>query len=236
MPADSPRGRTFGNFILAQRQPIGWLLVAITVFMSYWAVHVPIATKFEDLFPLDHPNTTLYRKFRIQYGGALTLAILLRVDQGDIFNFKTLQAIQDINHEVDILPGVNHNEVMSLASYRVIYARASPGLLTSSPFMYPKIPANQAELKALKDNVRAHQGQLAGLVTGDLKGTLIIASFNDSGVDYETLFDDVQTIIRKHQDANTHFYVSGAVMFAAWGYHYLPLLAKIFAASFGLMV
>ena len=122
MPADSPRGRTFGNFILAQRQPIGWLLVAITVFMSYWAVHVPIATKFEDLFPLDHPNTTLYRQYRIQYGGALTLAILLRVDQGDIFNFKTLQAIQDINHEVDILPGVNHNEVMSLASYRVIYA------------------------------------------------------------------------------------------------------------------
>ena len=93
----------------------------MTAFMGYWAIRVPIATRFEDLFPSGHPNTMLYRKYRLHYGRALTLAMLLRVDQGDIFNLKTLRTIQNINHEVDILPGVNHNEVFSLASYRVIY-------------------------------------------------------------------------------------------------------------------
>lgn len=134
----------------------------------------------------------LYRKYRKQYGGALTLALLLRVEHGDIFNFKTLKTIQDINHEVDILEGINHNEVFSLASFRVFYTKASPGMLTIMPFMYPKIPANAVELTALNDNVRAHQQQLAGLVTGDHKGALIIASFNEGGLDYNTIFNAVQ--------------------------------------------
>jgi uncharacterized protein len=198
MNADSPKpSPNFGAYILAHRKSIGLLLVAMTAFMGYWAIRVPIATRFEDLFPSSHPNTMLYRKYRLHYGRALTLAVLLRVDQGDIFNFKTLQTIQDINHEVDILPGVNHNEVFSLASYRVIYAFASPGTLTFLPFMYPKIPANQAAVDELTDNVRVHQQLLSGLVTSDHKGALIIASFNEGSLDYKVLFDGVQEIIRK---------------------------------------
>lgn len=236
MSADSPRGRAFGHFILTHRHALGALLVAITLVMGYWAVRVPIATRFEDLFPSSHPNVMLYRQHRAQYGRALTLALLLRVNEGDIFNFKTLKTIQDLNHEVDILPGVNHNEVYSLASYRVFYATASPGTLTISPFMYPKIPANQAQLDALKDTVRSHQLQLAGVVTSDLKGALVIATFNEGSLDYKALFDSVQEIVRKYQDSNTRIYASGPVMFYGWGYHYLPLLERISAVSFGLMI
>jgi predicted RND superfamily exporter protein len=232
----SESGPNFGSIVLTNRKLVGWLLIAATAAMGYWAVRVPIATRFEDLFPSGHPNTMLYRQHRAQYGRALTLALLLRVDQGDIFNFKTLKTIQDINHEVDILPGVNHNEVFSLAAYRVFYARATPGTITISPFMAPRIPGNQAELDALKDNVRAHQLQLAGIVTSDLKGALIIASFNEGSLDYQALFDGAQEILRKYQDSNTRIHASGPVMFYGWGYHYLPLLQKIFAASFGLIL
>jgi predicted RND superfamily exporter protein len=78
----SDRGGTYGHYIVAYRLPIAVLIIAITAFMSYWAIRVPIATRFEDLFPAGHPNTMLYRKYRKQYGGALTLALLLRVEQG----------------------------------------------------------------------------------------------------------------------------------------------------------
>ena len=110
------------------------ILAGITVFMAYWALHVPIATRFEDLFPAKDPNVRLYREYRRQYGGAQTLVLMLRVHDGDIFNMKTLGAIQDLTRKVDILPGVNHNEVFSLASYRVVYARAIPGALVSRPY------------------------------------------------------------------------------------------------------
>ena len=71
--------QSFGRYILDYRKPIGLLLIGITVFMSYWAIHLPIATRFEDLFPANHPNTLLYRQFRRQYGGAQTLVLMVRV-------------------------------------------------------------------------------------------------------------------------------------------------------------
>jgi len=226
----------FGHQVLRLRQPIGWLLIVITVLMGYWAIHVPIATRFEDFFPAGHPNTLLYREFRTQYGGAQTLVLMLRVRRGNIFNFRTLHDIQDLTRAVDALPGVNHNEVFSLASYRLIYARALPGALVSTPYMYPKVPDTQDQLDDLRNTVLAHREQLAGYVTLDQKGALIIASFNERGLDYRAVFDGVQGIVRKHQNDNTRIYASGAVQFSGWGYHYLPRIQIIFAASIGLML
>lgn len=232
----SEKPQRFGNFLLCFRREIGWLLIAITVFMGYWAVHVPIATRFEDLFPANHPNTVLYRTLRVHYGGAQTLVLMLRVKNDDIFNFKTLHDIQDMTNQVNALPGVNHNEVFSLASYRVLYARALPGALVSTPFMFPKVPQTQAELNDLKNIVLTHREQLAAYVTPDLKGALVIASFNDLGVDYKAAFDAVQALIRQHEDSNTTIYASGAVMFAGWGYHYLARIQTIFLLAVALML
>jgi uncharacterized protein len=234
--AGGEQNRGIGAFILPQRAPVGIVLIASTLFMAFWAAHVPIATRFEDLFPARHPNTLLYRQFRRQYGGAQQLVLMLRVRQGDIFNFRTLRAIQDLTRAVDKLPGVNHNEVFSLASYRVLYARAEPGALVSAPFMYPDVPHTPQQLDDLKGIVRAHRQQLAGLVARDERGAVVIASFNDTGFDYGALFDGVQRIIREHEDRNTRIYASGAAMFAAWGYHYLARIGMTFALSAALMV
>lgn len=228
--------RTFGNLVLAWRKPLAAILLAITLVMLYGATKVPIATRFEDFFPSNNPNVILYRQYRRHYGGAQTLVLMLRVKHGDIYNFKTLQTIQDVTRAIDKLPGVDHNEVFSLASYRLLYAKALPGALVSSPFMYPLIPRNAAELAELRNAVMTHRKEVAGYVTSDDKGALIIAAFNEGGMDYQALFDGVQGLIAKYRDANTRFYASGAVMFAAWGYHYLPRLALIFLASIAIML
>jgi predicted RND superfamily exporter protein len=228
--------RSFARYILDFRKPIGLLLIGITIFMAYWAIHLPIATRFEDLFPATHPNTLLYREFRRQYGGAQTLVLMVRVKTGDIFNFKTLHDIQDITADVDKLYGVNHNEVFSLASYRVVHAQALPGELVSTPFMYPKVPETAAQIDDLKTLVHANREQLAAWVTQDDKGALIIASFKDQGLDYKALFDGVQEIVHKYQDSNTEIYASGAVMFSGWGYHYLARIQMIFVLSAVLML
>src|SRR5712692_7116569 len=139
-----------GKYILQYRAPIGLTLIAINAFMALWAARVQIGTKFENFFPANHPDTLLYRQFQYQYGGAQTLLLMLRVKDGDIFNYKTLHKIQDITGEVNILPGVDHNQVFSLASYRVAFTRALPGALISTCFMYPTVPATPQELDQLK--------------------------------------------------------------------------------------
>ena len=234
--ANSSKARGFGRWILQYRALIGAALLIITLAMGYWASRVKASSQFEDLFPAHHPNTVLYREYRQQYGGAQTLVVMMRLKHGDIFNHKSLQAIQDMTRQIDALPGVNHNEVFSLASYRLLYARAVPGGLVSSPFMYPKVPSTQAGINDLRNVVSSHREQLAGFVTPDDRGAMILASFSDQALDYKTIFDGVQHMIDKYSDSNTTIYASGAVMFAAWGYHYLGRLSLIFVSSILLMI
>ena len=225
-----------GRYILQYRAPIGLLLIAITAYMAFWAARVQIATKFENFFPANHEDTKLYRQYQNWYGGAQTLLLMLRVKEGDIFTFQTLHKIQDITRDVNILPGVDHNEIFSLASYRVAYSRALPGAIVSTNFMYPKVPGTQAELDELRRTVMAHREPVAGLITYDNKGALVTASFNENGLDYKELFDDIQGIINKYSDGNTEIYVAGQPIVSGWGYNYLPRIRAIFALSIVLML
>jgi predicted RND superfamily exporter protein len=64
------RNLGLGAYIVEQRSRIGLILIAITAFMAYEAAHVKIATRFENFFPANHPDTLLYRKYQNYYGGA----------------------------------------------------------------------------------------------------------------------------------------------------------------------
>jgi uncharacterized protein len=225
----------FGDFILRHRGFIGILLLAITALMAWNAAHVKAATKFEDLFPASHPNVKLYEQYQFHYGGAQTLVILMRVRQGDVFNFNSLQKILKLQNAVNGLPAVDHNEVFSLASYRVAYTEAVPGGLVSKCFMYPRLPNTQPELDELKHLVHTHRDRVAGLVTGDDRGALVTAAFNP-GIDYGELFNDIQALVRRYSDANTDIYIAGLPVIVGYGYYYFGVIAAIFLASIALML
>lgn len=216
-----------GRTVLRYRLLIGMILVLSTAFMAYEASKVTIGTRFVDFFPQSAPNVQLYRRFR-RYGGAQTLAVMIHVRHGDIFNHATLKKIQDINFAVDRLPGVNHQEVFSLASYRVAYAEAVAGGLNTKPYMYPKVPATPAEINALKMHVFAHREQLSNIVSPDFKNTLVTASFNEAGLNYKELFNDIEMIVKQYQNPNTVIYVAGEPVVRGYGYHYFPDIVSIF--------
>ncbi|HKV56422.1 MAG TPA: MMPL family transporter [Candidatus Binataceae bacterium] len=232
----SHRTLALGRYIIEHRLPIGLILIIITAFMGYWAAKVKIATRFEDFFPAQHGNTLLYRKYERHYGSAQTLLLMLRVKKGDIFNSETLQKIQDITREVNILPGIDHNEVFSLASYRVGFATALPGAIVTSTFMYPDVPTTAKRLETLRHNVDMHREVIAGLLTDDNRGALVTATFGTDDLNYKTLFDDIQKIVHKYSDANTEIFVAGQPIVSGWGYSYLPRITSIFVASIVLML
>src|SRR5579859_7655177 len=134
-----------GEVVVRFRAAIGAMLIAATLVMAYFAAQVNISTRFIDFFPAEHHNVILSERFH-QFGGAQTLVLMLQVKKGDIFNLPTLRKVQEISKEVDWLPGVNHQEVFSLSSYRVAFAQAVPGGLNVKPFMYPSVPETAEEV------------------------------------------------------------------------------------------
>ncbi|HEV3114950.1 MAG TPA: hypothetical protein VGY99_31070, partial [Candidatus Binataceae bacterium] len=219
-----------GEVVLRFRRGIGAVLIAATLFMAYAAAKVNISNRFIDFFPAEHKNVILAKRFH-EFGGAQTLVLMLQVKQGDIFNLDTLRKIQEISKEVDWLPGVNHQEVFSLSSYRVAYAQAVPGGLNVKPFMYPSAPEDEGEIEALKQRIFAHREQLRHLISDDNKSTLITASFNEDGLDYKELFKRIGHIVAKNQDARHDIYIAGEPVVRGYDYHYLPAILSIFVLA-----
>jgi predicted RND superfamily exporter protein len=214
---------------------IGALLIAATLFMAFAAAKVNISNRFIDFFPAEHNNVVLAKRFR-EFGGSQTLVLMLQVKHGDIFNLDTLRKIQEISKEVDWLPGVNHQEVFSLSSYRIAYAQAVPGGLNVKPFMYPSVPETQEEIEALKQRIFAHREQLRHLISDDNKSTQIIASFNDDGLDYRELFARIRRIVTTNQDSRHDIYIAGEPVVRGYDYYYLPAITAIFVMACLIMV
>ncbi|MBV8054252.1 MAG: MMPL family transporter [Deltaproteobacteria bacterium] len=225
-----------GKTILRFRAPIGIFLVAVTIFMAYWATRVQIGTRFVDFFPSYHHYILLNSKYARSFGGAEGLQIMVRVKQGNIFNRATLLKIQELNREMDSLPGVNHEEVFSLASFRVSYVQALSGALVTQPYMFPDVPKTAEGIAALKSNVIAHWDALRQLVSADYKSAMITASFNDAAIDYRQFFNQVQQIVQKNQDDNHLIFVAGEPMTRGWGYYYIWQIVAIIIISLAVIV
>ncbi len=224
-----------GDFVLRFRAIIGGVLLAISAAAVYYCSQVTIRTNFDDFFPSYHPNVQLYEKWH-RYGGAQTLSVMIQVKHGDIFNYDTLSKIQGIQRDVDKLPGVDHNEVLSIASYRVSFSETTPGSLTIKPFMFPEVPKTQAGIEALRNHVMANRANISQYVSADNKSALVTASFNERGLDYRRLFYQVRDIVNRYQDANNDIFVSGEPMVRGYGYYYTPVLIVLFVAALGVMV
>src|SRR5216683_1888191 len=224
-----------GDFVLRFRAIIGAILLAISAVAIYYCSQVTIRTNFDDFFPSYHPNVQLYQKWH-RYGGAQTLSVMVQVRQGDIFNYDTLRKIQGIQRDVDKLPGVDHNEVLSIASYRVSFSETTPGSLTIKPFMFPEVPKTKDGIDALRKNVMANRANITQYVNADNKSALVSASFNERGLDYRQLFYQVRDIVKTYEDANNQIFVSGEPMVRGYGYYYTPVLIILFVSALGVMI
>ncbi len=224
-----------GDFVIRFRAIIGAVLLGISAVAIYYCTRVTIRTNFDDFFPSYHPDVQLYEKWH-RYGGAQTLSVMIQVRRGDIFNHATLSKIQGIQREVDRLPGVDHNEVLSIASYRVSFSETTPGSLTIKPFMFPNVPNTPEGIQTLKRNVMANRANISQYVSADNKSALISASFNERGLDYRQLFYQVRAIVDKFQDANNEIFISGEPMVRGYGYYYTPVLVILFASALAVMI
>jgi predicted RND superfamily exporter protein len=225
-----------GQAVLRHRVIIGLGLVLVSAFMALGAAKVQIATRFVDFFPRAHPNVRLYDTFAKEFGGAQGIVFMIEVEHGDILNISTLSIIRDVTHAVARLPGVDHQSIRSLASYRVTYSTVIQGGLQTKAYMFPSVPKTPEELATLKAAVLAHQTDLKSLVSPDNRSALVTATFYEGALDYRKLFARIEAIVDKYQDANHRIYLAGEPIVRGYGYRNLRTIAIIALISIGLML
>lgn len=213
---------------------VGVMLV-ITLVFGYGCLSVVSKTIFSDLFPKIHPFVKTF-KDHPNFGNPLTVSIMVkRTDGKEVYMPDTMEKLWNISREIDLAPGVDHDQIVSIATEKARYTVLTADGIFSNPIMDDHPPKTPEELAEVRRRVSESPYVRTFLVSGDSKASIVNATFLEGSVDYGEVFKHVQKLVAKYSDAQHEIHVAGWPMLTGWVYHFGADNIKIFAVTLGLM-
>ena len=183
-------------------------MILITGFFATQITHMEMFTQFLDLFPANHSYVKTHKRYAKYFGGAYQATLMLEVKHGDVFNFETLKKMQQIQYDVDLIPGVDHFAIYSIASPKVYFTRETPQGFSTKQIMVD-VPKNEQELAELKRKVFTSPTINGSYVSLDRKALRLDANFIEGRIDFNELFNEFVKLKEREEDANHTIHISG---------------------------
>lgn len=223
------------QWVMAHRGLMTLVFVAITAFFAAGLRNVELKTIFSDLLPKDDPFVQVF-KDHPNFGNPLTITLMVRNKDGDIYNAETLGKVWQLTRDIDLAPGVDHDQILSIATEKARYAEATPEGIDMRPLMEDHVPGTPEEIADFRRRVDKSPNARAFLISGDSTSTLINATFIEQRLDYGEAFKYVHGLVQKYQDAHHEVYMAGQPALTGWVYEYESQMFRIFAVTLGALV
>jgi len=207
------------GFLIRFRVAVVVIMAVITVFFLTQIAHMQMFTQFLDLFPKDHPYVKVHKQYAKYFGGAYQATLMLEVKEGDALNIETLKKMYRLQYDVDLIPGVDHFGIYSIASPLVTFTKETPFGYATKQIM-KEVPKSVEELENLKRMV--FTSPISGtFVSKDQKALLLNANFIEGRIDFAKVFDEFMKLKKREEDVNHKIYLSGTPLVYGWVYHHL---------------
>ena len=223
------------RFALGNRALVLAALLLLTAFFAAGLPRIEVRTIFSDLFPREHAFVQTFRDHP-NFGNPLTLTIMVkRKDGKDLYQRETMQKIWDISREIDLAPGVDHDQILSIATEKARYTMVTDEGIYSTPIMDDHPPQTDDELAEIRRRVSESPAARQFLVSADGSAAVVNATFIEHLVDYGELFDFVQSLVAAQEDTEHEIHVAGFPMLTGWVYYFGTDTAMIFGVTLALM-
>lgn len=189
--------KTYAEWLYDHRFGATVLLVIVTAFFAWEVKHLDISTRFSDLYPRNHPYIKTFETYPA-FGSPFTISIVIEVKKGTIYNPATLKKIQEATRLVDLIYGVDHDQILSIASRKVKHVEATIGGIQAANLLLGPIPQTSQQLSELRAKVRSTGGVMGSLVSFQEDAALVQATFIERLTDYDVIFNSVNEIGRAH--------------------------------------
>ncbi len=233
------RGQRLANWFLDHRLATILIILIPTAVLAYALTKIEVYSRFADLLPAKHEYIQNYNRMKQTFGGANVVSMSLQVKSGgDIFTHETLSKLQYLTREIDLIKGVNHYQVTSIAHPKVRRVRTTAGgLIKSEPVLPEELPQSGEALKQLREESYNNDIVYGTYISADGTAALILAGFDEERLDYNTIFTRLQTLKKEVEaDGTTALFVAGEPMLKGWIYHHSGELRVIFGVTLAVMV
>src|SRR5687768_5839414 len=100
------------RWIMEHRGAVSIAFALVTIFFLFGFPHVVMKTIFKNMLPTDDPFVQVYYDHP-NFGSPLTVYVMVKRKDGDIYNQDTLQKVWDMTREIDLTPAIDHDQLIS---------------------------------------------------------------------------------------------------------------------------
>ncbi|WP_366946475.1 MMPL family transporter [Nevskia sp.] len=223
------------KWVMNHRGLTAVVFALVTLFFGIGLKDVKLDTIFSDLLPRDEPYVQVF-KDHPNFGNPLTFTLMLQRKDGDIYNAETLNKVWKLTRDIDLAPGVDHDQILSISTEKARYAEATPFGIDMRPLMGDSVPTTPEEIADFKMRVEKSPNARTFLISGDQSATLINATFIESRLDYAEAFKYVQGLVVAARDEHHNVYLAGQPALTGWVFTYKSEMFKIFAITLSALI
>lgn len=221
---------TIAHYIFEFRVLLLVILLLGSNFMAYQAFQLEVATDFSRMVPQDHSYIQAYQPYKQFFGGGNQIRVDVSVKEGAVVNTEFLKQVQKITEDIMFIKGVDRLKVRSIVSPETKYVLITEDGFNMGPVVPARIPEDEAGLARIQNNI--NQARLKGrMVSMDMKSVLISAEVYETGVDYHSVYLQLNDIREKYSDDNISIHINGFAMVMGFVNDALPKIFGLFLVS-----
>jgi predicted RND superfamily exporter protein len=161
------------RLIFNHRMVVVLASLVVTVLLALSAFHLRLNADFESVIPAHQPMIVNYLENKQNLEGfGNSVDIIVEADHGTVMNKRYMMALQHINDEVFLIPGVNRSYMRSLWTSNVRWSAVTDAGLAGGPVMPMDFDGSAASLASLQQNIE-RSGEIGTLVAPDFKSAMI---------------------------------------------------------------
>ncbi len=212
------------------RVPLLLFLAIITVFLGYHASQLRLATDFSKLMPQGHEYIQNYAPFKELFGGGNDIRVSVARKEHTITDAEFLKRLRAITEDVMFVKGIDRRKVRSITSPESKTVQITPEGFKMGPVVPFEIPTDEAGIALVEENITKSMFK-GTLVSMDLKSALINAEVRETGVDYLSVYRQLNEIRDRHSIGDTTIHISGFAMVVGFVNDALPKILLLFGLS-----
>ncbi|MBS3958774.1 MAG: MMPL family transporter [Xanthomonadaceae bacterium] len=224
MPSDSmpPMGafqRGADRFVFGFRPWLLFAIAAISVAMLFFASQLRVDAGFRKQIPLTHEYMQTFLDYEQEFGGANRVLIAVMARDGDIFNQRFMQVLEQVTRDTMAIEAVDDARVRSLFTPNVRFVEVvedgfAGGNVIPDTFT-PGVEgfvASEADFDTIRSNI-VKAGLIGRLVAEDWTGAMVAAELvpESEGVklDYQAIAAQLEAIRTAHEDEHHTVHIIG---------------------------
>jgi uncharacterized protein len=211
---DTKSGSLVERLLFNNRLLVLLLCLAVTALLGFQATKLRLNASFEKMIPTGHPYIVNYLKYKSELTGlGNAMRIAVENTRGTLYDARYLDALQKLNDEVFLLPGVDRTFMKSLWTPSTRWVGVTEEGLEGGPVIPEGYDGSSKSLEQLKRNID-RSGEIGQIVALDAKSSVIYVPLlatdaAGNALDYARLSDGLEQLRGKYQRNGVVIHITG---------------------------